>query len=132
MIVGNFNIHQIMFSLEMFDNKSDKLGYLYQTKKELERIIRCFESNKSLPLKMYANEYTMLDGNCPELRDFIKKHYKKLNKNPWDSRQSVEGKLRTLITNELIEYKKIILVIDGEIRLLEKSSSSNGLLNTSS
>ncbi|MEN8194132.1 MAG: hypothetical protein ABFS12_15015 [Bacteroidota bacterium] len=129
MIAGNYNLHQILFSLEMFDDKVDKLGYLYKTKKELQRVIRCFESNKSLPLKMYADDYTQAEGNCLELKDFIRNHYKQLNKNPWDNRQSVESKLRTLVTNEVIEYKKIMLVIDGEIKLIENSTDVKKAVN---
>lgn len=122
MIVGNYNLHQILFSLEMFDKKSDKLGYLYQTKKELQRIINCFESSKVLPLKMYATDSIQIDGNCPELKTFVRKQYSLINKDPWEKRYPTEGQLRTLVTKEVVGYKKIMLIIDGEIKLLERST----------
>lgn len=129
MIVGNFNLHQILFSLEMFDKKSDKLGFLYQTKKELQRIINCFESSKVLPLKMYAVDSIQIDGNCAELKTFVRKQYSLASKDRWEKRYPTEGQLRTLVTKEVVGYKKIMLIIDGEIKLLERSTLNKKEIN---
>jgi len=119
MIVGNYNLHQILFSLEMFDTKEDKLGYLYKLKKELQRIIRCFDSSKTLPLRMYAVDNIQIEGNCDELKSFIRKQFE-LQDNPWEKRNPNETKLRTALTKEVIDYKKLTLLIDNEIKLIEQ------------
>lgn len=124
MIVGNFNLHQILFSLEMFEKKEDKLGYLYKMAKELQRIIRCFESSKTLPLRMYAVDNIQIDGNCDELKVFIRKQFKAAN-NPWEKRTPDEGKLKISATKEVIDYKKILLLIDNEIQLIENRTAHN-------
>ncbi len=119
MIVGNYNLHQILFSLEMFDTKEDKLGYLYKLKKELQRIIRCFDSSKTLPLRMYAVDNIQIEGNCDELKNFIRKQFE-LQNNPWEKRNPSETKLRAALTKEVVDYKKLTLLIDNEIKLIEQ------------
>ncbi|NOX67545.1 MAG: hypothetical protein GXO85_17510 [Chlorobi bacterium] len=119
MIVGNYNHHQILFSLEMFDTKEDKLGYLYKLKKELQRIIRCFDSSKTLPLRMYAVDNIQIEGNCEELKTFIRRQFE-LQNNPWEKRNPSEGKLRALMTKEVVDYKKFTLLIENEIKLIEQ------------
>lgn len=129
MIVGNYNLHQILFSLEMFDTKEDKLGYLYKLKKELQRIIRCFDSSKTLPLRMYAVDNIQIEGNCEELKTFIRKQFE-LQNNPWEKRNPSEGKLRALMTKEVVDYKKFILLIDNEIKLIEQRGAKSEKIPT--
>ena len=119
MIIEELNPHKILFSLERFTQKKDKLGYLFKMKKEVRRIIKCFESSKTLPLKMYAVDNIQIEGNCAELKTFIRDQIKLANKNSWEKRIPDEGKLRTLITKEVIQYKKVVILIDGEIKLIE-------------
>jgi len=119
MNVENFNPHEILFSLERFTKREDKLGYLYKMKKELQRIIKCFEANKTLPLKMYAVDNIQIEGNCAELKTFIRDQFKTTNKNSWEKRNLAEEKLRTLLIKEVMQYKKIVILIDGEIKLIE-------------
>lgn len=113
----------------MFDKKADKLGYLYQMKKELQRIISCFEASKVLPLKMYAVDSIQIDGNCDELKTFVRKQFSRANKNTWEKRNPNEGQLRTLLIKEIVAYKKIMLIIDGEIKLIERSTSEEKAIN---
>ena len=106
MATENYNIHQILFSLERFENDEEKLGYLYKMKKELQRVIRCFDSSKTLPLKMYAVDNIQIEGNCEELKTFIRKQFASEKNNPWEKHHPNEGKLNALLMKEVVEYKK--------------------------
>lgn len=123
MATENYNIHQILFSLERFENDEEKLGYLYKMKKELQRVIRCFDSSKTLPLKMYAVDNIQIEGNCEELKTFIRKQFASEKNNPWEKHHPNEGKLNALLMKEVVEYKKITLLIDSEIRLVDKRAA---------
>lgn len=124
MIVGNFNIHQILFSLEMFEKEEEKLGYLHKMKKELQRIISCFDSSKTLPLKMYAVDNIQIEGNCEELKTFIRKQFALEKNNPWEKHHPNEVKLKASLTKEVVDYKKILLLIDSEIKLIQKRAAT--------
>jgi hypothetical protein len=114
MIVGNFNYHQILFAIDSFNNFEDKLGYLDKIEKELKRIIACFDTPRSLPLKMYASKNISIGNNCEELKEFIKSQFEIATSNPYDTRYPGEGALRGLVRNELMNYSKLLSIIQDE------------------
>ena len=134
MIVGNFNYHQILFALDTFSNAEDKLGYLEKIRSELLRIIDCFEIPKSLPLKMYASKNISIEGACSELKNFIRTQFEMITTNPYDKRYPGEGQLRGLVRAELMNYKKIITIVEDEIEnictSLEKIDVNEKLQNS--
>lgn len=122
MIVGNYNFHQILFALDTFREVDEKIGYLEKIKHELSRIISCFESPKTLPLKMYASKNINVEGACDELKDFIKHQFDIISSNPYDKRYPGEGELRGLVRSELINYQKVHTIIVDEIATLQKEN----------
>ena len=122
MIVGNFNFHQILFALDTFKEVDEKIGYLENNKRELNRIVTCFEEPKTLPLKMYASKNINIEGSCDELKNFIKHQFETISSNPYDTRYPGEGELRGLVRAELINYQKVLTIIEDEIDLLKKKN----------
>ncbi|MCF6269257.1 MAG: hypothetical protein L3J41_06085 [Melioribacteraceae bacterium] len=122
MIVGNYNFHQILFALDTFKEVDEKIEYLIKIKRELVRIVACFEEPKTLPLKMYASKNINIEGSCEELKDFIKHQFKTISSNPYDTRYPGEGELRGLVRAELVNYQKVLTIIKDEIDLLEKKN----------
>jgi hypothetical protein len=124
MIVGNFNYHQILFALDTFKLNDEKLGYLEKINSELDRVIKCFEAPKALPLKMYASDNINIDDSCKELKEYIKKQFEIISTNPYDKRYPGEGELRGLVRSELINYKKLRTIVNDEINnIIEKIKS---------
>jgi hypothetical protein len=121
MIVGNFNYHQILFAIDSFYDTEDKIGYLEKIHSELERIVNCFEMPKSLPLKMYASKSINITGACKELRDFIKTQFEMATSNPYDTRYPSEGQLRGLLRVELVNYKKLLSIVEEELHTINLS-----------
>ena len=120
MFVGNFNYHQILFTLDTFKLSSEKLTYLNEISAELNRIIDCFESPKNYPLKMYASKDLNIDENCKELQDFISKQYNFTNLNNHRRIYPGESALKGLLRKELINYKKLSSLVDMEIMQISK------------
>ena len=129
MVVGNFNYHQILFALDTFKLNDEKLSYLEKIQEELNRITDCFESQKSLPLKMYASKNMNISGNCNELREFIKKQFEMLTTNPYDNRYPGEGELRALVGSELMNYKKLLGIVNDEIKDLCKAIKTQNYIS---
>ncbi|PIQ08851.1 MAG: hypothetical protein COW71_09615 [Ignavibacteriales bacterium CG18_big_fil_WC_8_21_14_2_50_31_20] len=120
MFAGNFNYHQILFTLDTFKHSSEKLTYLTEISSELNRIIDCFEAPKNFPLKMYASKDVNIEGNCKELQDFISKQYNFTNLNNHRRIYPGESQLKGLLRKELINYKKLSSLVDMEIKQLSK------------
>ena len=122
MVVGNFNYHQILFFLDAQKTKEEKLGYLFQIKRDMQRVVKCFESSKMLPLRMYAEDNIIIDGNSPELKNFIRQQIAKYTSDPHEKRFPGDGVLRGLLRKEITEYKKFSLLIDSEIEEVQNKS----------
>ena len=72
---------------------------------------------------MYAVDNIQIEGNCEELKTFIRKQFASERNNPWEKHHPNEGKLNALLMKEVVEYKKITLLIDSEIRLADKRAA---------
>ena len=120
MIVGNYNFHQILFALDTFGTVGEKIGYLESIKNDIGRIIECFETRKTLPLKMYASNNMSIEGNCDELKIFIKHQFDIISSNPYDKRYPGEGELRGLLRSELINYQKLYNIVEDELNSTKK------------
>ena len=79
---------------------------------------------------MYAVDNIQIEGNCEELKTFIRKQFASEKNNPWEKHHPNEGKLNALLMKEVVEYKKITLLIDSEIRLVEKRAAIKKKENT--
>ena len=123
MIVGNYNYHQILFAIDSFNNLDDKMGYLDKIETELKRIINCFDAPKTLTLKMNASKNITTENNCDELKDFIRKQFEMVTTNPYDTRYPGEGTLRGLVRSELINYTKLLAIIEDEKSNIIKNHS---------
>jgi len=119
MIVGNYNLHQILFALDTFKGVDEKIGYLAKIRHELNRIVLCFETPQTLPLKMYASQNINLEGTCDELMNFVSHQFEVISSNPYDKRYPGEGELRGLVRTELINYQKLLTIIDDEINSIK-------------
>lgn len=125
MNVGNYNFHQMLFALDTFKGIGEKIGYLEKIQNELKRIIVCFESEKSLPLEMYASPNYYAEECCSELANFIKHQSGTLSSNPYDKNLPGEGKLRGLVKAELVNYKKLLTIVEDEINSIQKKNTSS-------
>lgn len=122
MIVGNYNFQQILFAIDTFKEINEKTGYLEKIKRELKRIVACFETPKTLPFKMYASQNNNIEGCCTEFKDFIKHQFETISSNPYDKRYPGEGELRGLVRTELVNYQKVLTIIEDEIASIQKEN----------
>ena len=71
MVVGKFNYHKILFTLDTFANSEEKISHLYSVKLEVSKIIQCFSESKFQPLRNYARENKFADdGWTPSAAPF--------------------------------------------------------------
>ena len=115
MEVGEFNLYKIKMNLDLLHTREDRLKFLYETKKNLRKVIRCFASNKLIGLRNYARDDIILEDNCPELMQFLKKIIMKYCVNPRDTRYPGEDTLRREILSEIRQYERFDMLIEMEI-----------------
>jgi hypothetical protein len=120
MIVGNYNYHQILFALDSFSEVDEKIGYLEKIEHDLKRVVESFKVPRTLPLKMYASKNINIGEDCDELKDFIKHQFEIISSNPYDKRYPGEGTLRGLVRAELINYQKLLTIVQDEKASIEK------------
>jgi hypothetical protein len=122
MVVGNYNYHQIMFAVDMFNLDYEKLSYFMKIKGELNRIIACFEANKTVPLKMFASQNINVEGSCLELKEFITKQFETRDEDSTEKRFPGEAQLRGLVRSELNNYKKLLTILADDINKFKENS----------
>ena len=115
MEVGQFNFYRIKMNLDLLSTRADKLKFLFQTKKEIRRIITCFSSNKMVGLRNYAREDIFLEDNCNELMQCLKNIILKYSLDIKDLRYPGEDVLRKEILDEIKKYERFDNLIDIEI-----------------
>lgn len=123
MEVGEFNLYKIKMNLDLLKTKEEKLLFLYETKKNIRRVIKCFSSNKFLGLRNYARDDIILEDNCPELMQYLKKIIMKYCVNPSDMRYPGEDTLRREIVKEIQQYERFDILIDMEIEQVLNNTS---------
>ena len=122
MEVGDFNLYKILLNLDLLHSKEEKLIFLYGMKKDLNRVIRCLSSNKMLGLRNYARDEIILEDNCPELMQLLKKILMKYCANPRDHRYPGEDILKKEIQEEIKLYNRFDDLIDLEIEQVKCDS----------
>lgn len=126
MVVGNYNYHQIMFAVDMFNLDYEKLSYFMKIKGELNRIIACFEVNKTVPLKMFASRNINVEGSCLELKEFITKQFETRDEDSTEKRFPGEAQLRGLVRAELNNYRKLLTILTDEINKFKENCKKQG------
>ncbi len=117
---GAFNLYKIRFSVDLLKTPEEKISYLYNVKIEINRVIQCFSRRKFLALRKYAADNLFIEDNCPELKEFLKKKLSYFNASVNETRFPGEEILRREIRKEVVEYRKLIRIIDAEINLYKE------------
>ena len=115
MVVGKFNYHKILFTLDTFANSEEKISHLYSVKLEVSKIIQCFSESKFQPLRNYARENKFADDGCEELTEFLQKIIGYYNSPLYVTRYISEEILKRHLREEINNYRKFLRLIDAEI-----------------
>ena len=80
---------------------------------EINRVIECFERPKVVELRKYADPKFDFEDNCPELQEFIGLMIDKYSIDRKDRRVPSNEQLKMLAAKEVLEYKKLLAVIEN-------------------
>ncbi len=116
MVVGKFNYHKILFTLDTISNSEEKISYLYSVKLEVNKIIQCFSESKFQPLRNYARENKFADDGCEELTEFLQKIIGYYNSPLYVTRYISDEILKRHLREEVNNYRKFLHLIDAEIK----------------
>ncbi|MBK8945653.1 MAG: hypothetical protein IPM32_10350 [Ignavibacteriae bacterium] len=115
MVVGKFNYHKILFTLDTLSTTEEKISFLFGVKLEVNKVIQCFTQTKFQPLRNYIRENKFADDGCEELTEFLKKIVSFYNSPLYSNRFISEEILKRHLREEVINYKKFARLIDSEI-----------------
>ena len=80
----------------------------------------CLSTNKMMGLRNYARDDMILEDNCPELMQLLRKIILKYSANPRDTRYPGEDILKREIQQEIRLYERLDAMIDFEIESVKK------------
>lgn len=123
MQAGNFNYHQILFTLDTIKKDEEKLTYLNEIGSQIDKIITSFEAPKLFPLNVYALKDLDIEENCRELHDFISKQFSYSSNSERNSHRRKypgESELKGLLRKEILNYKKLSMIVNEEINNLSR------------
>lgn len=109
-----------MFYLDIFTSKEEKKAYLKHLNRELDRVLDCFEKPKILPLRNYADSNITMQDCCVEFIDFIKLMVDKYSPSFPDRRIPSNGQLQQLVKGEILDYKKLKIIVFDLLEELEE------------
>ncbi|MBI1931377.1 MAG: hypothetical protein HYS24_02425 [Ignavibacteriales bacterium] len=131
MVVGKFNYHQILFTLETYLKIEEKLSFLFEVKIEVNKVIQCFVQTKFQPLRNYITKNKFTDDGCDELTEFLQKVAGFYNSPLYSNRFLSDEILKRHLREEVLNYKKFVRLIDAEITYWieqrEKENNKNTL-----
>ena len=131
MVVGKFNYHQILFTLETYLKIEEKLSFLFEVKIEVNKVIQCFVQTKFQPLRNYITKNKFTDDGCDELTEFLQKVAGYYNSPLYSNRFLSDEILKRHLREEVLNYKKFVRLIDAEITYWieqrEKENNKNTL-----
>jgi len=116
MVVGKFNYHKILFTLDTISNSEEKISYLYSVQLEVNRVIQCFSESKFQPLRNYTKDNKFADDGCEELTEFLKKIVGYYNSPLYVTRYISDEILKRHLREEVNNYRKFLRLIDAEIK----------------
>ncbi len=127
------NVYYIRMNLESLKTDEEKLSFLLKTKVEIRRIISCFQKPKVMEIRHYVRDDIVLEDNCKELKNFLRRIIMRYTLDPRDSRFPGDDILKSEMKKEVKKYEHLDNLIDAEInfiRLERKRENSNGEVNT--
>lgn len=110
-----FNYHKVLFTLETFTTPEEKISYLFSIKVEVNRVIKCFSTQKIQALKKYVVKNIFAEDGCDELSDFLKEVISYYNSPKYGDRNIRDEILKRHMNEEVIKYKNFLKIIDSEI-----------------
>jgi hypothetical protein len=111
----DFNYHKVLFTLQTLASPEEKLSYLYNVKIEINRIIKCFSSQKFQALKKYAVKNIYAEDGCEELTEFLKEIIGYYNSPQYGDRYISDEVLKRHLKEEVKKYKNFLKIVDSEI-----------------
>lgn len=119
---GQFNYHKIKFTLQIFQTTEEKWNYLQHLQAEITRVLNCFEEEKLVPLRYYAEGTIMDDDVCDEFVDFISEMVKQNALYSYDRHNPSNEMLRRMVKAEAEEYRKLYELVDIEVQELQSKA----------
>ncbi|MBI9071698.1 MAG: hypothetical protein JEY94_08860 [Melioribacteraceae bacterium] len=116
---GQFNFYKIRFTLEILQTTEEKWHYLQHLQEEITRVLNCFEEEKTVPLRYYAEGNFIDEDTCDEFVDFISEMVKKNSLYSYDRHNPSNEMLRRMVRAETEEYRKLYELIDIEIQEIQ-------------
>ena len=110
-----FNYHKVLFTLETFNTPEEKISYLYSIKVDVNRVIKCFSTQKLQALKKYVVKNIFAEDGCDELSAFLKEVMGYYNSPQYGDRNISDEILKRHMKEEVIKYKNFVKVVDSEI-----------------
>ena len=116
---GQFNYYKIKFTMEILQTSEEKWNYLLHLQEEITRVLKCFEEEKTVPLRYYAEGAFIDDDVCDEFVDFISEMVKQNALYSYDRHNPSNEMLRRMVKVEAEEYRKLYELIDIEIQEIQ-------------
>ena len=110
-----FNYHKVLFTLETFSTPEEKISYLFSIKVDVNRVIKCFSTQKLQALKKYVVKNIFAEDGCDELSAFLKEVMGYYNSPQYGDRNISDDILKRHMNQEVIKYKNFLKVVDSEI-----------------
>ena len=118
----DFDYRKIRVEIDELPSYSKKKAYLLFLQKELNRVIRCFESERFTPWKVKAED-------CSERNRFIEERYSIYNDAYRKDQHNIDKYVDEDIRNKTEELKDLAKAIDDEIVFVNAMSSIREGLN---
>lgn len=115
MSAKKFNFHKILFTLETFTSPEEKISYLFSIKVDVNRVIKCFSTQKTQALKKYVVKNIFAEDGCDELSAFLKEVMGYYNSPQYGDRNISDEILKRHMKEEVIKYKNFLKEVDSEI-----------------
>lgn len=110
-----FNYHKVIFTLETLSTPEEKISYLFSIKVEVNRVIKCFSTQKLQALKKYVVKNIFAEDGCDELTDFLKEVIGYYSSHKYGDRNIRDEILKRHMNEQVIKYKNFLKIINSEI-----------------
>ncbi|MCW8849038.1 MAG: hypothetical protein OQJ81_03590, partial [Melioribacteraceae bacterium] len=133
MSASRFNFHKILFTLETFSTPEEKISYLFSIKVDVNRVIKCFSTQKTQALKKYVVKNIFAEDGCDELSIFLKEVMGYYNSPQYGDRNISDEILKRHMKEEVIKYKNFLKEVDSEIEywVIQRDKNNSKIENKS-
>lgn len=119
-MLEDLNFVMVKRKLDELESNSEKLNYLTEVNFAIERIIKCFRDYHFYNLRNLVSNNIIIDGDCPEFKNFIKKILLENSTGRDDRRSYNNDKIFHAVKNKIDTLEKVKSYVEGELDLYIK------------